>query len=360
VNIVDTPDWRAEIMAYLRGHYEPQDELEEKRLKQRTRGYTVVNGELYKSGVTEPWLWCITSEKGLELLNEIHSGFCGAHIGTRALAGKAIKQGFYWPTINIDAKALVRQCEACQKNSEPTESTLNASSLNSTIVATAKVGNGSSGPITNSSGNCRFAAVAVDYFTKWVEAKPLANIKATTIQKFFWQNIVCRFGVPRELTFDNGKQFDCYTFKEYCKTLGTHVKFSSVYHPQSNGAVERANGLIISGIKKCLFDQKKGKWVDELPKVIWSHNTTVSRATGFTPFRILFDTEVMTPEEIKNESMRVLKGKETEEIDKKVEKYMIELTILEAAENIDKYQKETKAWRDKKVVERTSKLAIWY
>jgi ribonuclease HI len=114
VNVVETPDWRAEIMAYLRGHYEPQDELEEKRLKQRARGYTVVNGELYKSGVTEPWLRCITSEKGIELLKEIHSGFCGAHIGTRALAGKAIKQGFYWPTINIDAKALVRQCEAYQ------------------------------------------------------------------------------------------------------------------------------------------------------------------------------------------------------------------------------------------------------
>jgi hypothetical protein len=102
-------------MAYLRGHYEPQDELEERRLKQRARGYTVLNGELYKSGVTEPWLRCITSKKGLDLLKEIHSGFCGAHIGTRALAGKAIKQGFYWPTINIDAKALVRQCEACQK-----------------------------------------------------------------------------------------------------------------------------------------------------------------------------------------------------------------------------------------------------
>jgi hypothetical protein len=115
VNVVETPDWRAEIMAYLRGHYEPQDELQEKRFKQRARGYAVVNGELYKSRVIEPWLRCITSEKGLELLKEIHSGFCGAHIGTRALARKAIKQGFYWPTINIDAKALVRQCEACQK-----------------------------------------------------------------------------------------------------------------------------------------------------------------------------------------------------------------------------------------------------
>jgi hypothetical protein len=97
---------------------------------------------------------------------------------------------------------------------------------------------------------------------------------------------------------------------EYCKTLGTHVKFSSVYHPQSNGAVEKANGLIFSGIKKCLYDQKKGKWTDELPKVIWSHNTTVSRATSFTPFCLLFGTEAMTPEEINNESMRVQKAKE--------------------------------------------------
>jgi hypothetical protein len=226
VNVVETPDSRAEIMAYLRGHYEPQDELEEKRLKQRARGYTKVNGKLYKSGVTEPWLRCITSEKGQELIKEIHSGFCGAHIGTRALAGKAIKQGFYWPTINIDAKTLVRQCEACQK----TANQQNLPSMPVHLIPPTwplqRWGMDLVGLLPTAQGNCRFAAVAVDYFTKWVEAKPLANIKVTTVQKFFWRNIVCRFGVPRELTVDNGKQFDCYTFKEYCKTLGTQAKFS--------------------------------------------------------------------------------------------------------------------------------------
>jgi hypothetical protein len=124
------------------------------------------------------------------------------------------------------------------------------------------------GPLPTAQGICKFAAVAVDYFTKWVEAKALMNITAPTIQKFFWQNIVCRFGVPRELTVDNWKQFGSYSFKEYCKTLGTHAKFLSVYHPKCNGAVKRANGLIFSGIKKCLFDQKNGKWTDQLPKVI--------------------------------------------------------------------------------------------
>jgi ribonuclease HI len=166
VNAVETPDWRAEIMAYLRGHYEPQDELEEKRLKQRARGYTVVNGELYKSRVTEPWLRCITSEKGLELLKEIHSGFCGAHIGTRALAGKAIKQEFYWPTINIDAKALVRQCEACQK----TANQQNLPSMPVHLIPPSwplqRWGMDLVGPLPTAQGNCRFVAVAVDYFTK--------------------------------------------------------------------------------------------------------------------------------------------------------------------------------------------------
>jgi hypothetical protein len=71
VNNIETHNWRAEIMQYLRGHYVPQDELEEKRLKQRARGYIVVNGELYKFRVTEPWLRCITSEKGVELIKEI-------------------------------------------------------------------------------------------------------------------------------------------------------------------------------------------------------------------------------------------------------------------------------------------------
>jgi hypothetical protein len=104
-----------------------------------------------------------------------------------------------------------------------------------------------------------------------------------------------------------------------------------------------------------LFDQNKGKWVDELPRVIWSHNTTVLRATGFTPFHLLFATEAMTPEEIKNESMRVLKAKEIEEVDQKVEKDMIELTILKAAKNIEKYKKVTKAWKDKKVVRKDIK-----
>jgi hypothetical protein len=120
-------------------------------------------------------------QKGLELLKEIHSGFCGAHIGTRALARKAIKQGFYWPTINIDAKTLVRECEACQK----TANQQNLPSMPVHLIPPSwplqRWGMDLVGPLPTAQGNCRFAAIAVDYFMKWVEAKPLANIRAPTI-----------------------------------------------------------------------------------------------------------------------------------------------------------------------------------
>jgi transposase InsO family protein len=115
----------------------------------------------------------------------------------------------------------------------------------------------------------------VEYFTKWIEAKPVTNMSSFTMKKFLWQNIICRFGVPRQITVDNGTQFDSQNFREYCESLGIQLCFASVKHPQSNGAVERANGIICTEISKCLVGLSKGKWVDELPKVVWVHNTTV-------------------------------------------------------------------------------------
>ena len=88
--------------------------------------------------------------------------------------------------------------------------------------------------------------VAVEYFSKWIEAKPLATITLATIHKFFWQNIVCRFGVAKAITIDNGTQFDAETFKTFCSQIGTKIHFTSVRHPESNGLVERANGIIIT------------------------------------------------------------------------------------------------------------------
>jgi transposase InsO family protein len=83
--------------------------------------------------------------------------------------------------------------------------------------------------------------------------------------------------VPKAITVDNGTQFDAKTFKEFCDQIGTEIHFASIRHPESNGLVERANGIIMTGIMKLIFNQPRGKWPDELIKVVWSHNTTISR-----------------------------------------------------------------------------------
>ena len=116
-------------------------------------------------------------------------------------------------------------------------------------------------------------------------------------------DIIYRFGLPRILTVDSGKQFDPDKFKEFYQSIGTKIAFASVYHPGSNGAVERANIIVFSAISKTLFNLRKGKWIEELPKVVWSHNTMASRATGFTPFKLLYGKEAMLPKEIKHQSL---------------------------------------------------------
>ena len=100
-----------------------------------------------------------------------------------------------------------------------------------------------------------------------------------------------------------------------------------------------------------MFNLRKGKWVEELPKVVWFHNTTTSRTTGFTPFKLMYGKEAMLPEEVKHQSLRVMK--QALAADEEYSKETIEGTRLEAVGNITKYQEQTKKWRDNKVVRKS-------
>jgi hypothetical protein len=177
-------------------------------------------------------------------------------------------------------------------------STISTVLANYTFMAAAKMGHRHSRAIDSSTRKLQiYVVVAMEDFTKWIEAKPLVNIAATGLKRFFWQNIMCHFGVPRKIPVDNGKQFDCHICKDFYYQMGVEVAFASVYHPQSNGAMEKANTLIFIAIKEILEDQLNGKWAEELPRAVWSHNTSICRAMKFTPFKLLYGEEPVTPGE---------------------------------------------------------------
>uniref|UniRef100_A0A2N9EKS9 Integrase catalytic domain-containing protein n=1 Tax=Fagus sylvatica TaxID=28930 RepID=A0A2N9EKS9_FAGSY len=152
-------------------------------------------------------------------------------------------------------------------------------------------------PLPRATGNRRWLIVATDYFTKWVQAEPLANIRDKDSIKFFWKNIITRFGMPKTIISDNGMQFTSKPFMKYCSELGIRNIYSSPVYPQSNGQAEASNKTVLDGIKKRLEDAK-GRWVEELSNVLWTFRTTPRRSTGETPFSLAYGSEAVIPLEI--------------------------------------------------------------
>ena len=123
------------------------------------------------------------------------------------------------------------------------------------------------GPFPTAVRQLKFLVVGIDYFTKWVEAAALATIKEKNIRSFVWKNIICRYGIPRVLVSDNGKQFDNNTFRDLCSELRIKNHYSSPTHPQANGQFEVTNRSLLKIIKTRL-EGAKGIWPEELPSVL--------------------------------------------------------------------------------------------
>ena len=136
----------------------------------------------------------------------------------------------------------------------------------------------------------KFLVVQIDYFTKWVEVEPLATITEKKFCSFVWKSIICQFGIPWVLVFDNGKQFDNYAFRDFCNQLGIKNHYSSPAHPQANGQVEITNRSLLKLIKTRLKGAK-GIWPNELLGTLWAYKTTTQTPMRKTPFRLAFGSD---------------------------------------------------------------------
>ena len=150
----------------------------------------------------------------------------------------------------------------------------------------------------------KFLVVGIDYFTKWVEAEALATITEKNVRSFIWRYIICRFGIPRVLISNNGRQFDNELFRNFCSQLGIKNHYSSPAHPLANGQVKVTNRSLLKIIKTRL-EGAKGIRPEELPSILWAYRTTARTPTGKTPFRLTYGSEAVIPTEVRITSYRV-------------------------------------------------------
>ncbi|GJW23129.1 reverse transcriptase domain-containing protein, partial [Tanacetum coccineum] len=153
------------------------------------------------------------------------------------------------------------------------------------------------GHVPEGPGKVKFLIVAMDYFTKWIEAKAVSTITSNQVKKFVWDNIVCRFGLPGEIVSDNDKQFSDNPFKDWCEKLNIMQRFALVKHPQSNRLVERVNRSLVDRIKARLGEGNKNQ-IEELPHILWAHRTTIKSSHGDTLFSLTYGTKAVIPVEI--------------------------------------------------------------
>ena len=105
------------------------------------------------------------------------------------------------------------------------------------------------GPLPITMRQLKFLVIGIDYFTKWVEAEALATITEKNVKSFVWRNIVYRYGIPRVLVSDNGKQFDNNSFKDFCSQLGIKDHYSAPANPRANQQIEFTNQSLLKIIK---------------------------------------------------------------------------------------------------------------
>ena len=301
------PSWAEPIMSFLARGELPEQEVAARQIQRRAKSYTIINNQLYKRSVTGVLQKCVEPEEGREILLDIHQGECGHHDSSRALVAKAFRHGFYWPTALAEAEDLVRKCNGCQRFAHKIHQPASALKTIPITWPFAVWGLDMVGPFKPARGNLTHMLVFVDKFTKWIEVKPIKLCDGKTAVKFL-KDIILRYGYPHSIITDNGTNFAGGAFARFCMEKKIRLDLASVAHPWSNGQCEKANGLVLAGIKPRLVEplqRTPGCWIEELPAVLWSLRTTPNRSTGYTPFFLVYGAEAVIPADIEHDSPRV-------------------------------------------------------
>ena len=230
------PSWMDPLFTFLRNGILPEDKTEAKKVHRKVPRFWLSDDQkLYKRSYLGPYLLCIHPEAMEILLEELHKRICGSHTEGRSIAHRALTQGYWWPSIQKSSQEYVKKCNQCQRYASNIHQPGGVLNPLSSPWPFAQWGLDIVGPFPKAIRNRRYLIVATDYFTKWIEAEPLANIRDQDVKRFIWRNILTRFGVPNTLISYNGLQFDSKAFQRYYYELRIKNRYSTPSYPQSNG-----------------------------------------------------------------------------------------------------------------------------
>ena len=193
-------------------------------------------------------------------------------------------------------KNYIQTCDVCQRRGPPQR-------REELIPIKVKgpfyrIGIDIKGPLPITSNGNRYIIVAMDYFSKWPEAKALSNIRAETVAEFIYNDIICRHGVPQEILSDRGTSFVNKVINELCEKYQTKHRLTSPYRPQTNGMVERFNRTLGECIAKLVQDNQK-EWDSLLNSVLLAYRTKQHKSTGKTPFYLVYGRQATLPLDLK-------------------------------------------------------------
>ncbi|GJR30572.1 reverse transcriptase domain-containing protein [Tanacetum coccineum] len=220
---------------------------------------------------------CVHGQEANDILKACHEGPTGGHHSANLTARKVFDAGFFWPTIYRDAHTMIKSCDTCQRQGKISQ----RDEMPQNAIQVCEIfdvwGIDFMGPFPSSHGN-KYILVAVDYLSKWVEAKALPTNDARVVVKFL-KSLFARFGTPRAIISDRGTHFCNDQFAKVMSKYGVTHRLATAYHPQTSGQVEVSN----RGLKRILertVGENRASWSDKLDDALWAFRTAFKTPIG--------------------------------------------------------------------------------